>query len=199
MDAYESEARELGFRFIAGIDEAGRGPLAGPVVAAAVILPEGYRNGEIADSKALSPGKRETLYGILRKDAVAIGIGRVDSREIDRLNILQATLQAMKEAVVNLLHPCDYLLIDGLNTLSLPLPQKALVKGDSRSLSIASASIIAKVFRDRIMDEMDARYPLYGFRKHKGYGTRQHREAICLHGPCPIHRLSFRFRRDDLT
>lgn len=199
MDVFESEARELGFRWIAGIDEAGRGPLAGPVVAAAVILPLGYRNGDIADSKTLSPAKREALFDILRKDAVAIGIGMADPGEIDRLNILRATKKAMKEAVAGLFHPCDYLLIDGRDTLDLPLAQKALVKGDRRCLSIAAASIIAKVSRDRVMDDMDARYPLYGFGKHKGYGTREHRRALCLHGPCPIHRQSFRFRRDDLS
>ncbi len=199
MDVHESEARHLGFRWIAGIDEAGRGPLAGPVVAAAVILPDGYRNGDINDSKALSPARRETLYGVIGREAVAIGIGIVGPGDIDRMNILQATLRAMREAVENLSHPCDCLLIDGRNSLPLPVHQKTIIGGDGKSLSIASASIVAKVFRDRIMDEMDLRYPLYGFRKHKGYGTPEHRRALRDYGPCDIHRRSFRFRTDDLS
>lgn len=194
MDSFERKARRLGYRFIAGIDEAGRGPLAGPVVAAAVIFTPGYRNEEIGDSKKLTPLKRERLYSRILHDARAVGIGTAEHDVIDRVNILQATLLAMEQAVASLSVAPDYLLIDGLNTLTLPIPQEAIIRGDSRSLSVAAASIIAKVSRDRIMDDYHDRYPQYNFRKNKGYPTKEHREAIATCGRCDIHRRSFRIR-----
>jgi ribonuclease HII len=178
-------------RIVAGVDEAGRGPLAGPVVAAAVILnPSALPHG-INDSKQLSRSKRDALYEEILRTA-HVGVGLVEAHVIDEINILQATLRAMREAVLAL--PCtpSYLLIDG-NRLptGLPCPAEAVVKGDSRSLSIAAASIIAKVTRDRIMEELDAHYPEYGFARHAGYGTKAHLEALERHGITPEHRKSF--------
>jgi ribonuclease HII len=191
MDTFEKIAYQEGYQFIAGIDEAGRGPLAGPVVAAAVMFPRGYVNAEINDSKQLSAHKREELYGIIKSDAVAIGRGVVDADIIDRLNILRATLRAMREAVLELSTSPDFLLIDGLQCIPLLTPQKPLVKGDSRSVSIAAASIIAKVSRDRIMEMYHRQFPQYNFRKNKGYGTKEHCGAIQQFGMCKIHRKSF--------
>ena len=191
MDTFEKIAYQEGYHFIAGIDEAGRGPLAGPVVAAAVIFPPGYVNDEINDSKQLSARKREELYEIIKSDAVAIGMGVVDADIIDRLNILRATLQAMREAVLELSTSPDFLLIDGLQCIPLLTPQKPLVKGDSRSISIAAASIIAKVSRDRIMEMYHRQFPQYNFRQNKGYGTKEHCGAIKQFGMCKIHRKSF--------
>lgn len=191
MDTFEKIAYQEGYQFIAGIDEAGRGPLAGPVVAAAVIFPPGYVNREINDSKQLSARKREELYEIIKSDAVAIGMGVVDADIIDRLNILRATLQAMREAVLELSTSPDFLLIDGLQCIPLLTPQKTLVKGDSRSISIAAASIIAKVSRDRIMEIYHRQFPQYNFRQNKGYGTKEHCRAIKQLGMCKIHRKSF--------
>ena len=191
MDTFEKIAYQEGYQFIAGIDEAGRGPLAGPVVAAAVIFPPGYVNAEINDSKQLSARKREELYEIIKSDAVAIGMGVVDADIIDRLNILRATLQAMREAVLELSTSPDFLLIDGLQCIPLLTPQKPLVKGDSRSISIAAASIIAKVSRDRIMEMYHRQFPQYNFRQNKGYGTKEHCGAIKQFGMCKIHRKSF--------
>ncbi|MBN2514934.1 MAG: ribonuclease HII [Deltaproteobacteria bacterium] len=198
MDSFESEARQLGFTSIAGIDEAGRGPLAGPVLAAAVILPHGYSNGDIRDSKKLTPAKREQLYETIHNDAVAVGLGLVEPSAIDDINILRATLLAMEKAVLDLSVPADYLLIDGRNTVNLSIQQKAIIKGDNRSISVAAASIIAKVSRDRIMDEYHHQFREYNFLKNKGYGTREHRLAIQKHGHCEIHRKSFKFKTDDL-
>lgn len=191
MNSFERRAHQLGYRSIAGIDEVGRGPLAGPVIAAAVILPPNYRNKEIKDSKKLPSKKREKLSEIIRHDALAIGLGVVEASFIDEVNIFQATLVAMKEAALNLSVTPDYLLIDGAHHIFVSIPQEAIVKGDSKSVSVASASIIAKVSRDRIMEIYDRQYPQYNFAKNKGYATVEHREAIKKHGHCKIHRRSF--------
>jgi ribonuclease HII len=191
MDTFEKIAYQEGYQFIAGVDEVGRGPLAGPVVAAAVILPPDYINTEINDSKKLPAAKREKLYKIINKDAVAIGTGIVDTETIDHLNILRATLQAMREAVLELPTSPDFILIDGLHRIPLITPQKPVVKGDSLSISIAAASIIAKVTRDRIMEIYHRQFPQYNFIQNKGYGTKEHCEAIKQFGICKIHRKSF--------
>jgi ribonuclease HII len=191
MDTFEKIAYQEGYQLVAGIDEAGRGPLAGPVVAAAVILPPGYLNSEINDSKKLSAGKREELYEIISNEAVAIGMMVVDADTIDRVNILQATLQAMRDAVLELPTSPDFLLIDGNQRIPILTPQKPIVKGDSLSISIAAASIIAKVSRDRIMEMYHRQFPQYNFQQNKGYGTKEHLEAIKQFGICKIHRKSF--------
>ena len=180
-----------GFRSIAGIDEVGRGPLAGPVMAAAVILPKGRTLAGVDDSKKLSPYRREQLYDIIMSQALAVGIGIVEPDVIDRVNILQATRRAMLQAVLQLTPSPDFLLIDGITPIDSSIPQKTVKKGDSLSLSIAAASIVAKVTRDRLMREMDHIYPGYSFAGHKGYGSALHLEAIRRLGPCPIHRLTF--------
>jgi ribonuclease HII len=195
---FEARAGRHGARAVAGVDEAGRGPLAGPVVAAAVILAPERPVPGVADSKVLSPARRERLYDAIRSAARAVGVGIVAPDEIDRVNILQATIRAMTAAVNNLRAPdgdgvaADYLLIDALTLPDVPLPQDGIVRGDGRSVSIAAASIIAKVTRDRLMVDMDRRYPGYGFAVHKGYPTRDHRSALVRLGPCPEHRRSFR-------
>lgn len=188
---FELQARSRGFQQIAGIDEAGRGPLAGPVVAAAVILDPDHPIEGVNDSKKLSEKRREQLFELIMTHAVAVGVGLADAKTIDRINILQATRQAMLEAAQTL--PCspDYLLIDGITTIASPLPQQTLKQGDSRSASIAAASIIAKVTRDRLMLDYDCLYPAYGFARHKGYGSAAHLAALQQHGPCPIHRMTF--------
>jgi len=189
---YENEAAGSGARRVAGIDEAGRGPLAGPVVAAAVILqPMGDLPG-LNDSKLLTAAARERLFRQIHECALAVAVSVVSPDTIDRINILQATRMAMTEAVANLTLSPDYLLIDGPIALDLDIPQRAIIKGDRLSLSVASASIIAKVTRDRIMRELHKQFPLYGFDRHKGYGTRAHLEAIKSHGPCPAHRKCFK-------
>ncbi len=187
----------LGYCRIAGIDEAGRGPWAGPVVAAAVILPPDRDDLAIAlagvdDSKRLSPARREALIETIQEVAVAIGVGQSSAREIDTLGIVPATHLAMHRALVALPDPPDYLFIDYLSLPDVDWPQEAFVKGDRRVLSIAAASIVAKVSRDRLMVELDAMYPGYGFARHKGYGTPAHREALQRLGPSPIHRKSWR-------
>lgn len=189
--AYEKIAQAQGFQRIAGVDEVGRGPLAGPVMAAAVILPPGLRIPGIDDSKKLSPFKREFLFDVITAKALAIGTGIVEPEIIDSINILQATRLAMLNAVGQLSPLPDFLLIDGITPINTSIPQKTVKKGDSLSLSIAAASIIAKVTRDRLMVEMDRLYPGYGFAGHKGYGSALHLEAIRQLGPCPIHRLTF--------
>lgn len=177
---------------MAGVDEAGRGPLAGPVVAAAVILPQGFRHASLNDSKQLRERARDSLYGELTANAdIRWALAIVESAEIDRLNILRATHEAMRRAVAKLVPQPQHVLIDGLPVTPFPLPQTALVGGDGLSFSIAAASIIAKVTRDRLMIDMDARHPGYDFARHKGYGTPQHLTALKKHGPCPIHRRSF--------
>jgi len=191
-EPFEEKARRQGFQVIAGLDEAGRGPLAGPVVAAAVILPRTRSLGGVADSKTLKAEQREKALSLIRRRALGIGIGIVEAEEIDRLNILQASLKAMELALQDLSLSPDCLLIDGLHTLRLPLTQQAIPKGDGRCLSIAAASIVAKVTRDRLMVAYHEKYPEYNFARHKGYGTREHLQAIREHGCCPLHRQSFR-------
>jgi ribonuclease HII len=192
MEPFEAKARAREFRVIAGLDEAGRGPLAGPVVAAAVVLPEDGRLKGIDDSKKLSAAQREEAFSLLLKEATAVGIGIVEAPEIDRLNILRASLKAMELAVENLPLLPDFLLIDGLHSLSLPLSQQVVPKGDQRCLSIAAASIVAKVTRDRLMVAYHDKYPEYNFAQHKGYGTKAHLQAIRKYGCCPLHRQSFK-------
>jgi ribonuclease HII len=188
----EGQAWESGYRRVAGVDEVGRGPLAGPVVAAAVVLPETFAVQGVDDSKKLTPRLRERLCAEIYRYACSVGIGMVDPGEIDRTNILQAALQSMAMAVANLHPPPDCLLIDGTHCLALPLAQRAIIGGDARSVSIAAASIVAKVTRDRIMEEYDHIFPQYGFSRHKGYPTHVHREALRRFGCCPIHRKSFK-------
>ncbi len=189
---FEKQAYEQGYRIVAGVDEAGRGPLAGPVVAAAAILDAGNPIAGLDDSKKLSPKKRDLLFDVLQNKAVALGVGIAGPDEIDRINILQASLLAMKRAVDDMAMQPDILLIDGLFKIPSDLPQEAITKGDSRSASIAAASIIAKVTRDRLMQTYHETYPEYGFAGHKGYPTKAHKAAIRQHGCCPIHRCSFK-------
>lgn len=189
--AIEKSLRLAGYTSIAGVDEVGRGPLAGPVMAAAVILPAGVYIDGVDDSKKLSAKKREQLFDRIMSIACAVAIGAVEPAEIDRINILQATRKAMLKAVMQLSPVPDYLLIDGTTPIASAVPQKTVIKGDSLSLSIAAASIIAKVTRDRLLHAMDQIYPGYGFASHKGYGSSLHMDAIRRLGPCPIHRLSF--------
>ncbi len=196
---FERRLQRQGYKVVAGIDEAGRGPLAGPVLAAAVVLPEHFELPGLTDSKKLSHAARERLFPLIRQQALAVGIGHASPAEVDQLNILQATLQAMQRAVNRLSLPPDYLLIDGITPLPHATPQRTLKKGDSRSLSIAAASVIAKVVRDRLMVHYDRRYPGYGFSDHKGYGSASHRRAIADLGPCPIHRTSFRGVKEHLA
>lgn len=174
-----------------GIDEAGRGPLAGPVYAAAVILPPDCVIEGLNDSKKLTEARREKLFDVIVEKAVAYGIGSADEKEIDSLNILQATYLAMRRAVEALPVPCDYAMVDGNRMPPLPVPGETIVKGDAKSASIAAASILAKVSRDRVMMQYHEQYPAYGFNAHKGYGTRTHYAALEAYGPCPIHRLTF--------
>lgn len=188
---HERALNNSGYRKIAGVDEAGRGPLAGPVVAGAVILQRTKFNVRIDDSKKLSAAQRNKAFIEIVKGAV-VGIGIVDENTIDRINIYQATKKAMQIAIANLTIPPDYIIVDGRMKISTRCPLKCIIGGDSKSLSIAAASIIAKVTRDRIMTEYDGIYPQYGFARHKGYGTKRHMAAIKLHGPSPIHRKSFR-------
>jgi len=192
VEPFEAAVRARGFRVIAGLDEAGRGPLAGPVVAAAVVLPQKGKWTGVDDSKKLSAGQREKIFPLLFEKALGVGVGIVDAQEIDRLNILQASLKAMQLAVGNLSLPPDFLLIDGIHSLRLPLPQQTIPKGDQRCLSIAAASIVAKVTRDRLMAAYHDQYPQYNFARHKGYGTQEHLQAIRKYGCCPLHRRSFR-------
>lgn len=191
MKFHETEARRKGFHMIAGVDEAGRGPLAGPVVAAAVILPQTAFIPGLNDSKKLSPEKREAIFDSIKTNSISIGIGMAQPEKIDRFNILRATHMAMSEAAQALKPLPDFVLVDGNLLPHLPVPAKALISGDALSVSVAAASIVAKVTRDRMMVDLDKLYPQYGFAKHKGYGTREHIQAIKEHGLCPIHRKSF--------
>ncbi len=189
---FEHMAMEEGYKLICGVDEAGRGPLAGPVCAAAVILPADLEIEGLNDSKKLTEKKREALYDVIKEKAVAYGIAMASEQEIDEINILQATFLAMKRAVEAMGCKPDFVLVDGNREPDLgELPQKTIVKGDSRSANIAAASILAKVTRDRYMMEKDAQFPQYGFAVHKGYGTQKHYEALREHGHCPIHRRTF--------
>ena len=190
--SHELSLAEEGFQRIAGIDEAGRGPLAGPVSVAAVVLPEDYSHSVLNDSKQLSKRQREDLYEEITSDErIDWASALVEAPEIDEINILKATWAGMRRAFLKLDPAADIALIDGKPIKGFPTEHRALVKGDSLSLSIAAASIIAKVERDRLMMEYAEKYPEYGFERHKGYGTKAHREALREHGPCPIHRRSF--------
>ncbi len=191
MYKYEYEAMEQGQEIIAGVDEAGRGPLAGPVSVAAVILPRGLYLPKINDSKKLSAKVRDELYDEIMEKAVCVQHVFVDEKTIDRVNIYQATMNGMYNAIFALEPKPQKVLIDAVQLGELPMPSLSLIKGDAKSASIAAASIIAKVRRDRLMDEYDKKYPQYGFAQHKGYGTAQHVAAIREYGPCPIHRISF--------
>ena len=189
---FETKASYQGFKNIAGIDEAGRGPLAGPVVAAAVIFPSQVNIQGLNDSKKLSTKKRAELFPKIQEISVSYGVAVVGQKVIDKINILQAARLAMKQAVETLKITPGLLLIDGNQKIDSTLNQWAIVKGDSRSLSIAAASVLAKVTRDRIMDDYHKLYPQYEFNRHKGYGTKLHRNLIQEHGPCPIHRNTFK-------
>ncbi len=190
---FEDEARAGGFEFVAGLDEVGRGALAGPVVAAAIILdPRAALPAGLNDSKKLTARQRERIAEELRAAAIAYSVGRIEPDEIDRINILQATRRAMLAALDQLATSADYLLIDALELKDAKLPQRAIIRGDSISASIAAASIIAKTFRDQLMREYHDVYPQYNFAAHVGYGTRVHMQALRTHGACPIHRKSFR-------
>lgn len=194
MKARETELHRQGYVNIAGVDEVGRGPLAGPVVAAAVVLPEDFDVLGIDDSKKLSEKRREELFDVILEKAVAWGIGMADHSTIDEINILQATKLAMKDAIADLsgkLEGIDYVIFDAVKINALKLPQEAVIKGDSKILAVAAASIVAKVTRDRMMVAYAEEYPGYGFEKNKGYGTKQHYEGIARQGICPIHRKTF--------
>jgi ribonuclease HII len=188
---FEARARSSGFTCIAGLDEAGRGPLAGPVVAAAVVLPEGLLIPGLTDSKQVPEHERERLFAVIQEQAVCFGIGMADEQTIDEVNILQATIIAMERAFALLDPQPDYLLLDAITLPRIPLPQNPLIKGDSRSHSISAASILAKVARDRLMLELHEKYPQYNFQKHKGYGTAEHLALLRKHGPCGAHRKTF--------
>lgn len=187
----ENELHAKGYKFIAGVDEAGRGPLAGPVCAAAVILPEGVSIEGINDSKKLSEKKREKLFDVICETALAYSIQFVEPNVIDDINIRQATSLAMHNAVDGLSVEADYVIIDGNDRIAYDIPYEYVIKGDAKSQSIAAASILAKVSRDRLMVELDEKYPGYGFAKHKGYGTKDHMESIRKYGVSSVHRKSF--------
>lgn len=188
---FENSAYNNGYMSVCGVDEAGRGPLAGPVCAAAVILPKGLILDGVNDSKKLTEKKRETLFDVVKENAISYSIAFASVEEIEELNILNATLLAMKRAVEGLGVPADFAYIDGNRLPDLSIPAEYIIKGDARSMSVAAASILAKVSRDRLMLNFAEIYPGYGFEKHKGYGTKVHTDAIKELGPCPIHRISF--------
>ena len=189
---FETEARRCGYRFVAGLDEAGRGPLAGPVVAAAVILPRHCPLTGLRDSKQVPEPERERLYGAIVEHALGVAIGVATEREIDAVNILEATRLAMGRAIQSLFPSPDFLLVDAVMLPSVRVPQRAIIKGDGLSVSIAAASIVAKVSRDRLMRDYHRRYPQYNFQAHKGYPTSEHLRLLAAHGPCAIHRRTFR-------
>ena len=189
---HEDVARRSGYGVIAGVDEAGRGPLAGPVVAAAVVLPEGVDLPGVTDSKKMTEKARERAFPLILRGALAGAVGVVSHRYIDEFDILRATLEAMKRAVYALDPLPDFLLVDGTSRVPIPIPQRCLKKGDLLSKSISAASVLAKVYRDRIMRCYHERFPRYGFDSHKGYGTARHLEALRRYGPSPVHRLSFK-------
>lgn len=189
--AYEQQQRMMGYNVIAGVDEAGRGPLAGPVFAGAVILPFGIEIEGLDDSKKLSEKKRDYLYDVIRKEAICWAVCSCDEKVIDEINILQASLLAMKQAIEQLSLRPEIVLIDGNKCPKTEIPTMAIVKGDQKSASIAAASILAKVSRDRFMLQMAQKYPLYHFEQHKGYPTLAHRELVVEFGPCEIHRKTF--------
>ena len=189
--AYENAAADEGYGIVAGVDEAGRGPLAGPVSVAAVILPRGLFLPRLNDSKKLSAKAREELYDEIQEKAIAVSSVLVDAKTIDRINIYQATMNGMYEAIFGLDPQPKKVLIDAVHLEKLPMPEESIIKGDAKSASIAAASIVAKVTRDRLMMEYDKAFPQYGFAQHKGYGTAEHIAALRQYGPCPIHRQSF--------
>ena len=188
---YENEAKKNGYNCICGIDEAGRGPLAGPVCAAAVILPDNMIIDGVNDSKKLTEKKRELLFDVIREKALSYSISFATVEEIEKYNILNATMLAMQRAVSGLEIPADFAMIDGNKIPQLNIPAEYIIKGDAKSMSIACASILAKVSRDRLCYEYAKKYPQYGFDKHKGYGTKLHCEKLVEYGPCEIHRMSF--------
>ncbi len=190
MLEYENELYENGINLIAGVDEVGRGPLVGPVVAAAVILPKGFFNDKINDSKKLSEKKREELYSLIMENALSVGVGIVDNHRIDEINIYEATKEAMIEAINKLSIKPEHILIDAMK-LSLDVPSTSIIKGDAKSESIAAASIIAKVTRDRMLIELDQKYPMYNYKKNKGYPTKEHLEAINKYGVTDLYRKSY--------
>lgn len=190
--AFEKALTNKGYTAIAGVDEAGRGPLAGPVVSAAVILPGGFAVEGVMDSKQLTPRRRDFLYDRIYAEACAVGLGIVDAIQIDRVNILQAARLSMVMAVANLDPAPEFLLIDGNYGIDCAIPQQPVVGGDALSMSVAAASIVAKVTRDRLMDRYHDDFPVFGFNRHKGYPTRAHKAAIAAHGPCLIHRRTFK-------
>lgn len=192
MLEYEKKLWDAGYEFVAGVDEAGRGPLAGPVYAAAVIFPKGLVIDGVNDSKKLTEKKREQLYDVIKENAIAYSIVSVDEKEIDEINILNAAMKAFKMALDELSQKADFALLDGNRAPQMDIPYEAVVKGDAKVQAIAAASILAKVERDRYITEMDKIYPQYGFAKHKGYPTKDHKEAVAKYGPSPIHRLTFK-------
>jgi len=198
MDYFENLCYKRGFQRVAGVDEVGRGPLAGPVLAAAVILPRAGIGQRLFDSKQISARKREELHELILSKALGVGIGIIGQEEIDLINILEASLKAMVLAIQGLPSPPDFILIDGPQGLNLPIPQKPIKKGDRLSNSVAAASIVAKVTRDRMMLECHQRFPQYNFAKHKGYGTREHLWAIEKFGVCELHRKTFRGVKEHL-
>ena len=189
---HETMARQAGYGLVAGVDEAGRGPLAGPVVASAVIIPWGVTLEGVRDSKQMTEKARERAFSMIMEKAIAVSVGVVSQRFIDEFNILKASLDAMKRAMLSLDPKAEYFLIDGIHKVPVPLPQKCLIKGDRISHSISAASVVAKVYRDRIMRAYHLLFPVYGFSENKGYGTAKHLAAIRAHGYSPVHRLSFR-------
>jgi ribonuclease HII len=193
-DTYSLERciHQKGYKWVAGLDEVGRGPLAGPVVAACVILEEGCDYSGFVDSKIINAGKRYDLYKELQINGAKVGVGIVSETVIDRINILQASLLAMKKAVLSMPLQPDFLLVDGNQSIPMTIPQQTLVMGESKSASIAAASIVAKVVRDELMDQYHLQYPEYNFQQNKGYATSEHRQAIKIYGPCSIHRQSFK-------
>ena len=198
MLEYENNLYKEGITLIAGVDEVGRGPLIGPVVACACILPVNFYHKDIKDSKKLSEKKREEMYKIIKENAISIGLGIVSEKVIDEVNIYEATKIAMKEAIKNLNITPEHVLIDAMK-LELNIPSTSIIKGDAKSESIAAASIIAKVTRDHMLDEMDKEYPMYDLKNNKGYGTKKHLEALQAYGPCKYHRVSYSPVRNALN
>ena len=198
MLEYENNLYNEGVTLIAGVDEVGRGPLIGPVVACACILPVNFYHKEIKDSKKLSEKKRKEMYKIIKENAISIGLGIVSEKVIDEVNIYEATKIAMKEAIKNLNITPEHVLIDAMK-LELNIPSTSIIKGDAKSESIAAASIIAKVTRDHMLDEMDKEYPMYDLKNNKGYGTKKHLEALQTYGPCKYHRVSYSPVRNALN
>ena len=198
MLEYENNLYKEGVTLIAGVDEVGRGPLIGPVVACACILPVNFYHKDIKDSKKLSEKKREEMYKIIKENAISIGLGIVSEKVIDEVNIYEATKIAMKEAIKNLNISPEHVLIDAMK-LELNIPSTSIIKGDDKSESIAAASIIAKVTRDHMLDEMDKEYPMYDLKNNKGYGTKKHLEALQTYGPCKYHRVSYSPVRNALN